>query len=91
MTSRGPSEVLTLSSMFCGHVNLGTAVTMFLWNAERGATAVSVAFVACVIPYAAVEWSDHRKRRSRSRYHAQKPSRGNALPVDNAAVLAINT
>ena len=48
--------------MFCGHVNLGTAVTMFLWNAERGATAVFVAFVACAIPYAAVEWSDHRKR-----------------------------
>ena len=70
MTTRGPSEVLTLSSMFCGHVNLGTAVTMFLWNAERGATAVFVAFVACAIPYAAVEFSDHHK-------YTQK---GNALP-----------
>ena len=48
--------------MFCGHVNLGTAVTMFLWDAERGTAAVLVAFVACMIPYAAVEWSDHRKR-----------------------------
>ena len=75
--------------MFCGHVNLGAAVTMFLWSAERAAAAaaaVFVAFVACAVPYAALEWSDHRKRRRRS---APKPSRGTALP-DNA-VLAIST
>ena len=73
--------------MFCGHVNLGAAVTMSLWSgAGRGAAAaVFAAFVACAVPYAALEWSDHRKRRRR----APKPSRGIALP-DNA-VLAIST
>ena len=84
MISKGPSDILTSSSMFSGHVNLGTAITMFLWNAERGATAVFVTFVACVIPYAAVEMSDYRKRR----YTQKIPSRGNTLS-DNA-VLAIN-
>ena len=47
--------------MFAGHVNLGTAIALFLWNAENGAAAIFVAFVACVIPYAAAEFSDHRK------------------------------
>ena len=76
--------------MFCGHVNLGAAVTMSLWSgAGRGAAAaVFAAFVACAVPYAALEWSDHRKRR-RMRRRAPKPSRGTALP-DNA-VLAIST
>ena len=89
LSNRAPSEILTLSSMFCGHVNLGAAVTMFLWSAERGAAAaVFVAFVACAVPYAALEWSDHRKRRMHM-HRAPKPSRGTALP-DNA-VLAIST
>ena len=76
--------------MFCGHVNLGAAVTMSLWSgAGRGAAAaVFAAFVACAAPYAALEWSDHRKRPMRM-HRAPKPSRGTALP-DNA-VLAIST
>ena len=70
LAAQGPPELLTSCSMFAGHVNLGTALALYLWNADNGAAAIFVAFVACVIPYAAVEVADHRK-------NTQK---GNALP-----------